>query len=140
MLAAFRGDDAAAGLIPTEDVEGMARTSVTAFLVGAGLLLLLFVEPPHRFLAVIEPLSPDRRPTWLAIGLAIAFVVVLVVPALRDFFNLQPVGAREIVIVLLALAGWFALVWISWRGRFMERFLGITAPSQPDIIIPTLPA
>jgi cation-transporting ATPase E len=126
------GDDAAAGVIPSDAVEGMARTSVTAFLVGVGLLLLLFVEPPHRLLAVIEPVSPDLRPTWLALGLAAAFVFVLILPPARAFFNLQPVGPREIAIVLAALAGWAALVWIFWRGRFVERFLGLTPPSMPD--------
>jgi cation-transporting ATPase E len=126
------GDEAAAGLITESDVEGMARTSVTALLVGVGLLLLLFVEPPHRFFAVIEPVSPDLRPAWLAAGLAAAFVVVLVVPPFRDFFNLHPVGPREVVIVALALVGWLVLVWIFWRGRFMERFLGITPPTLSE--------
>jgi cation-transporting ATPase E len=125
-------DDAAAGLIPEADVEGIARTSVTAFLVGVGLLVLVFVEPPHPMLAVIEPVSPDRRPTWLAIILGIAFVGVLSVPALRAFFNLQPMGPREAVIVLMALGGWAVLVWLSWRGRFMDRFLGMAPPPPPD--------
>ena len=30
--------------------------------------------------------------------------------------------------MLLALAGWVALVWIFWRGRFVDRFLGIEPP------------
>lgn len=126
------GDDAAAGLIPDSDVEGLARTTVTAFLVGVGLLLLVFVEPPHPILAVIEPVSPDRRPTWLAAGLAVAFVVVLSFPAFRSFFNLQPLGPREFAVVLAALAGWTVLVWIFWRGRFMERFLGLAPTSLAE--------
>jgi len=132
VILLLAGDDAAAGLIPEADVEALARTAVTAFLVGVGLLLLVFVEPPHRFLAVIEPVSPDRRPTWLAAGLAVAFVVVLSVPAFRSFFNLQPLGSRETAIVVAALAGWAVLVWVFWRGRFMERFLGLTPPSLPE--------
>jgi cation-transporting ATPase E len=126
------GDDAAAGVIPEADVEGIARTSVTAFLVGVGLLVLVFVEPPHPLLAVIEPVSPDRKPTWLAAILGVAFVGVLASPAFRAFFNLQPMGLREAVIVLLALGGWVALVWLSWRGRFMDRFLGMAPPAAPD--------
>jgi cation-transporting ATPase E len=120
--------DRDAGLISPESVEPIARTAVTAFLVYAGLLLIVFVEPPHRWLAVIEPVSPDRRPTWLAIGLGIGFLVVLLVPLFRDFFNLHPMGLREVAVVIAALAGWTALVWVSWRGRFVDRFLGIGAP------------
>jgi cation-transporting ATPase E len=126
----FAQADAEAGRIPLESVEPLARTAVTAFLVYAGLLLIVFVEPPHPWLAVIEPVSPDRRPTWLAIGLGIGFLGVLLLPAFRDFFNLHPLGLREVAVVLLGLAGWTALVWVSWRGRFVDRFLGIAAP-QP---------
>ena len=94
-----------------ESVEPIARTAVTAFLVYAGLMLVVFVEPPHPLLAVIEPVSPDRRPTWLAIGLGIGFLVVLLVPPFRAFFNLHPLGLRDVAVVVLALAGWAALVW-----------------------------
>jgi cation-transporting ATPase E len=132
----FAEADRDAGLIPPEAVEPIARTAVTAFLVYAGLLLILFVEPPHPWLAVIEPVSPDRRPTWLAIGLAIGFLVVLLAPAFRDFFNLHPLGLREVAVVLLGLGGWTALVWIFWRGRFVDRFLGLPPPAA----VPAFPA
>jgi cation-transporting ATPase E len=109
-------------------VEPLARTAVTAFLVGAGLLLIIFVEPPTRRWAVIEPISPDRRPTWLAGILAVAFVIVLLVPPFRAFFNLSPIGLREAAVILVALAAWAVLVWVSWRWRFVDRFLGIAPP------------
>jgi cation-transporting P-type ATPase E len=117
--------DATAGIIDQASVEPMARTAVTAFLVCVGLLVLVFVEPPRPWLAVIEPVAPDLRPTWLAIGLGIAFAVVMSVPAFRAFFNLQALGLREVVVVLVALAAWAVLVWIAWRGRFVDRFLGL---------------
>ena len=120
------------GLIDLASVEPIARTAVTAFLVSVGLVLLLFVEPPHRYLAVIEPISPDRRPTWLALVLAIAFVVVMAMPPFRAFFNLYPLGLREALVVLAALAGWTVLVWVFWRGRFVDRFLGIAPPTLPN--------
>jgi cation-transporting ATPase E len=124
--------DYEAGLVDLTSVEPIARTAVTAFLVGVGLLLLLFVEPPHRSLAVIEPVSPDKRPAWLALVLAIAFVIVMAVPTFRDFFNLHPLAANEVLVVLAALAGWMVLVWIFWRGRFVDRFLGIAPASLPS--------
>ena len=51
------------------------------------------------------------------------------VPPFRAFFNLHPLGLREVLVVLIALAGWTVLVWISWRGRFVDRFLGLAAPA-----------
>jgi cation-transporting ATPase E len=124
--------DAAAGLLDPDSVEPMARTAVTAFLVSVGLLVILFVEPPHRWLAVIEPVSPDRRPTWLALGLAAAFLAVLGVPPVRQLFNVHPLGLREAVVVLVAIVGWAVLVWTFWRFRVVDRFLGVTAPPASD--------
>ena len=46
-----------------------ARTALTSFLVFVGLFLILFVEPPIKWFAVAEPVTPDRRPAMLAIGL-----------------------------------------------------------------------
>src|SRR6185295_149263 len=67
---------------------GEARTALTSFLVYVGLILIVFVEPPIRWLAVAEPVTTDRRPAMLAIGLGIAYVVVLLVPMGRNFFQL----------------------------------------------------
>ena len=138
VVLVMAGADRDAGLIGAASVEPLARTAVTAFLVSVGLLLLLFVEPPIERLAVIEPVSPDKRPAWLALVLAVAFAIVLAVPPLRAFFNLHPLGPREVFVVLVALGAWAALVWVFWRGRFVDRFLGVTppapleAPDTPD--------
>jgi cation-transporting ATPase E len=124
--------DFEAGLIPYEDIENSARTAVTAFLVYVGVLVLVFVEPPVKWLAVIEPVSPDRRPAYLAIVLAVAFYAVLVVPGVRDFFNLQPISLRDRGIVAAGVLAWTVLVWIFWRFRFVDRFLGVPPPVVPE--------
>ena len=110
--------------------EAQARSAVTSFLVFAGLLLLVFVEPPIRRLAVVVPLSPDRRPTYLAIGLGIGYVIVLAVPFLRDFFALQAPSMRSSVIVAAGVLGWTVGVWLFWRYHVVDRFLGL--PASPD--------
>jgi cation-transporting ATPase E len=117
--------DFEAGLTTLRNVENVAKSSVTAFLVFVGVLVLLFVEPPNRLFAVIEPISPDRRPTYLAIALAVSFVIVMLVGPFRQFFNLYPLPLREIAIVAAAVASWAVLVWIFWRFRFVDRFLGV---------------
>ncbi len=117
--------DLQAGLGTQQAAENAAKTSVTAFLIFVGVLVVIFVEPPNEILAVIEPLSPDLRPTYLAIVLAVSFVVVMLVPPFRNFFNLYPLSWRDFAIVLAGVLSWAVLVWIFWRFRFVDRFLGI---------------
>jgi cation-transporting ATPase E len=123
--------DFEAGLIPFGDIELAARTAVTAFLIYVGVLVLLFVEPPHRLFAVVEPVSPDRRPTYLALALGFGFAIVLLVPPFRGFFNLHPISLRDAAVVSIGVTAWAALVWIFWRGRFVDRFLGMAPLEIP---------
>ncbi len=102
-----------------------ARTALTSFLVFAGLLLILFVEPPVPWFAVAEPLTTDRRPALLAIGLAAGYIVVLLVPPARGFFQLVVPGPREAAIVAVAAVAWVLLVRTFWERRLVDRFLGL---------------
>ncbi len=103
----------------------VAQSALTSFLVFAGLMLVVFVEPPVAWLAVIEPLSPDRRPTILAGGLAALYLVMLAVPAGRTIFALHTLGAVELAIVFVAVVAWAVALHAVWRYRVVERFLGI---------------
>jgi len=102
-----------------------AQTALVSFLVLSGLLLVVFVEPPTAWWTGAAALSGDWRPTALAAGLAAAFVAVSVTPPLRALFALFPLGLREIGLVIATLAAWTILVRWAWRGRVLERFLGL---------------
>ena len=102
-----------------------ARTVLTSFLVFSGLFLILFVEPPVPWFAVVEPMTGDRRPALLAIGLAIGYVVTLAVPPARGFFQLVVPGPREALIVAVAVAAWVLLIRTFWERRLVDRFLGL---------------
>jgi len=102
-----------------------AQTALTSYLVYTGLLLIVFVEPPHRWFAVQEPLTLDRRPAMLAIGLAIGYAVVLQVPPLRDFFQLVAPGPRTAGLVAVGVVVWLVLVRTFWTRRLVDRFLGL---------------
>jgi cation-transporting ATPase E len=126
-------DQADVGVVPgmtPEQAVADARSAVTSFLVYAGLLLLVFVEPPIRRLAVVVPLSPDRRPTYLAIALGVGYLVVLAVPLFRQFFALQAPSLRDTVVVGAGVLGWTVSVWLFWRYHVVDRFLGL--PANPD--------
>jgi cation-transporting ATPase E len=103
----------------------VGQSALTTFLVLAGVVLVVFVEPPIEALAVIEPRTTDRRPTILAAALAAIFMGLLATPAGREVFALQPLGVAELVLVGAALAGWALLLAITWRHRLVERFAGI---------------
>jgi cation-transporting ATPase E len=103
----------------------VGQSALTAFLVFAGIALVVFVEPPVDALAVIEPRTPDRRPTVLAVVLTATFMLLMLVPAGRAVFALQPLGAAEIAIVVVVMTAWAGLLVVTWRNRLVERFLGI---------------
>jgi cation-transporting ATPase E len=103
----------------------VGQSNVTSFLVFAGIMLVVFVEPPIRLFAVIEPRTSDRRPAIMAVVLALAYVVLLVVPAGRAIFALQELGLPELAIVAGAVVAWAILLGLTWRYRLVERFLGI---------------
>jgi len=106
--------------------QATAQTALVSFLVLSGVLLVVFIEPPTAWWTGAAAPSDDWRPTALAAGLAAAFVAVSVAPPLRALFALSPLGLREIGLVVIALAVWTILVRWAWRGRVLERFLGLT--------------
>jgi cation-transporting ATPase E len=100
------------------------QTSLTAFLVATGLLLVVFVEPPTRWWVGGDAYSGDRRPTILAACLGLVFVGIMIVPTLRGVFALQALPAANIALVLAAALVWLFLVRWVWRKKLLERFFG----------------
>jgi cation-transporting ATPase E len=126
--------EAAAGtgltLSPTEQALAIsaglpaAQSALSAFLVLVGLGLIAYVEPPTKWLAVVQSISTDWRPVLLAIGLAVAFVVLTVIEPLGNIFALVPLGAVTWLIVLAVFVVWFVTLRAVWRYRLIDRFVG----------------
>ena len=95
--------------------------SVTA----CGVLLLVFVEPPTRFLAGGDALSGNWRPTILAAVLLAGLAVLLVIPPARAFFELQALTLLDVAVIAGAALLWALLLRFTWRFRLLERLLGI---------------
>jgi cation-transporting ATPase E len=102
-----------------------AQTALSVFLIGAGLLLVVFVEPPTAWWTGGDALSGDWRPTFLAAGLAVAAVIVLLAPDLRAFFDLAPLTPLHVGLILGCLAVWFVLLRLIWRRQWLEKWLGL---------------
>jgi cation-transporting ATPase E len=107
-----------------------AQSALSAFLVFVGLLLVIFVEPPTPWWTGGDVLSGDWRPTWLALGLGALFIVMELIPQLRDLFALERLGAVEWGLVIGATVIWLFLVRLLWRTRILERLISVDADAR----------
>ena len=107
---------------PPETVS-IARSALTTFLVMSGLLLVVFVAPPAKFFAVVEPVTPDQRPALLAVALALGFFVVIELPLGRTIFDLRQLPVEVIGLVAAWTIVWLLTVRVVWRRRLLDRFL-----------------
>ena len=100
-----------------------AQTTLSVFLSLSALLLILFLEPPVGWLASWRSVSPDRRPTWLAVGLMVLLLVFLYIPPVADYFGFMPPFAPTWWSILFSLAVWWLGLWLLWRNHWMDRLL-----------------
>ena len=108
-----------------EAVRPIAQTALASFLVLAGLLLVIFVEPPTQWWTGGDELSGDWRPTITAVLLIIGFFVISAVPMLRNIFALSELTPFEWVLICGATIIWMFAVRFFWRHSITARFLGI---------------
>ena len=106
-----------------------AQSGLSVFVSTTAIVLILFLEPPHRLFTAWTGVSPDRRPLWLALGLFAAFAIVLVVPATRTYFGLTAPDPPVVQVPAVALVGWFVAVSLALRHRLLERLVGL----HPDV-------
>ena len=101
-----------------------AQTVLVTFFALAGILLMLFAEPPLKW---FEGGAPFRKRNPLTIAAAvvmiIAYYVTLLLPFTRAFFQLAPLyGFFHMIIIITTLIWLFLQRWV-WRARLLERFL-----------------
>ena len=108
-----------------EAVRPIAQTALASFLVLAGLLLVIFVEPPTQWWTGGDELSGDWRPTITAVLLIVGFFIISAVPALRNIFALSELTPFEWVLICGATVIWMFVVRFFWRHNITARFLGI---------------
>jgi cation-transporting ATPase E len=102
-----------------------AQSTLTAFLVLCGLLLMVFVEPPTPWWVGASSLSGDHRPALLAVGLMGVFFVVTLLPPLRGLFMLAALGLQEYLLLALAITVWLFTVRAVWRSHLLSRLLNL---------------
>ncbi len=106
-----------------------AQTALAAFSILCGLLLIVFVEPPGKFWVGGDDYSSDRRPTFLALGLLVIFVIFLAVPPLGAYFDFIPLTPLAYAAVAGAAVAWALVLRSAWRSKLVERFFGLNLES-----------
>lgn len=100
-----------------------AQTALTTFTLLCGILLIVFVEPPSKFWVGSHALRRDKRIVILALVMFIAYVLLLLIPPLRNLFALELLGFSDYLFIALLVVLWvFAVRW-AWRAHLLERFL-----------------
>lgn len=96
----------------TGDNTETARAALTTTVILCGALLILFVKPPGRFWAVLVPVSADRRPVMLVLGVLILLAVIVLVPVSRTFFDLKLLALADYARIATVVCVWaLALRW-----------------------------
>jgi cation-transporting ATPase E len=105
------------------EASAVARTILTSVTTLAGLVLVVFVEPPTSFWVGGDELSGDWRPTIVAILLGILYIVIMLVPSLRNTFELTQLDPRDWVIIFVVVALWTMLQRFVWRAKVFDKLL-----------------
>ena len=108
----------------------IAQSALTTCCVFCGLILIPFVEPPNGAWVGGDELSGDRRPSFLALGMLLLYLLIKVTPSLRSFFDLTLLRTIDYLLITALAAIWSVLLRAVWRARLYERFLS-TNTSDP---------
>lgn len=103
----------------------IGQSALTHFAVLCGVLLILFVEPPASAWTGGDDLSGDKRPVWLVLVLLAVYILILLIPQLRRFFDLAPLGWLNYIILGFAAILWGLFIRWFWRSRWFERFFDV---------------
>lgn len=109
--------------IAADEVVSMARTVLNTLTVYGGLMLILFVEPQTPFWTGGDDLAGDTRPVVLTIIMGLTYAVILLVPGLREFFQLHILRLVDYAAIAGALMLWGLLLRWMWRAKIFTRFL-----------------
>ena len=100
------------------------RTALVTILILCELFLLPFLKPPTHAWVAGEPFSGDWRYSLTALGLALVYLSILVLPPLRNFFELAFLSWLDCVFLSVVALEWCLILRSLWRTRFFDRFLG----------------
>jgi cation-transporting P-type ATPase E len=103
-----------------------AQTALTTYFALAGIILMVFAEPPSPWFAGGAPYrGKNRLSAVAALVLIAAYLVILFTPALRMFFQLAPLPPAAYAMIGILTITWVFAQRHIWRSRWLERFLDL---------------
>jgi hypothetical protein len=100
-----------------------AQTALTTYFVFAGVMLMLFADPPAKWFVGGSEYTGNKLVVYAAVVLIVAYLILLMIEPLRSFFQLVPLPwIFSVAIGVLTLA-WMFVQRIVWRSNWLERFL-----------------
>jgi cation-transporting ATPase E len=108
---------------PQPDTLAVARTVLTTLTTFGGLILIVFVEPPTPFWTGGDDFSGDWRPTILAVILGVIYLLIMVIPSLREFFELSALRLVDYGVMAVLLLIWTLVLRFTWHAQIFTRFL-----------------
>ena len=115
----------APGLDSSEINHALPRSALVTILVMGELLLIPFLKPPTTAWVGGEPLSGDWRYSIVALILLGVYLLIVAIPPLSRFFELYPLDPVNYLFIGLVAIEWCLILRLTWRSRFLDRFLGI---------------
>jgi cation-transporting ATPase E len=125
LTVAFVGIEVYLGYMSITNNVALSQTALTTVLMLCGLVLIPFVEPPTKGWVGGDVYSGDKRPAVLAVIMLALFVVVMAVPPLRTFFELEPLGIADVGIIVAIVVVWAFGLRAIWRAKVLERLAGM---------------
>ncbi|MCL2934571.1 MAG: HAD-IC family P-type ATPase [Trichodesmium sp. MAG_R03] len=121
----FSGNELFIDLDQLNEFLSVPRSALVTIMVLCGLLLVPFLKPPTKAWVGGENYSGDWRYTFVALALLGVYIVILAVPAIRQFFELSLLNTHDYFLI-----SWLALVWCLllryiWRAKLLDKFLGV---------------
>jgi len=110
-------------LLPSNSRD-VAQDSITFVLILSGLFLIIFAAPPTEFWAVCEECINDWRPTLLALGMLVLYVIVMQVAFLRRIFGVNKMAPINYILISLMVTLIAFTLREIWKHRIFERFFG----------------
>ncbi|MDS3860357.1 HAD-IC family P-type ATPase [Thermosynechococcaceae cyanobacterium BACA0444] len=108
-----------------EGIE-VARSALVTVLLLASLVMILFLKPPHGAWVGGAPLSKNWRYPVMASLLLVGYVLILLIPGLRHFLELELLRWEDYGICVLIVMAWALILRSMWRWRLLDRFLGVS--------------
>ena len=100
-----------------------AQTALSTFLSVTTMLLVLFLHPPHPFFTGWRPLSLDRRPAIMTLGLIIIFVGALSIRAVSSYFGIMGISLAALAFLAILLVVWMLGFRLILNQRWFDKLL-----------------